>query len=354
VQLSYLKKTRTRETYLEKIQTKAKGTVALSKVALNKWDAFCVKQYQKNGDQVVLDLISEDEQTRFDTLQAYVNYLNEELASSTIPNYFSKLSDFLYYMGIKLDPRDVKHNISFPIIHEQEAEPFTVDEQQMIINSVPNQKKAIYLCSSSSGMRIGSIMQLRKKDISYELNRPMVKVRAETTKKKRSYTTFFSKEADKYLRPLLKTKEDDELIFTKNPDWHHAEINEGNIFRRRLVQLGWIDRTNTGRYKKNIHSFRSHFITKVARHDANLSKKMSGQKGYLLSYDRLSDQELLEEYLKFEPDLLIFDTMKKDLKITQLQEVIKQKEGLQAQIDRIYDLLGLGFTPYQTNSRADN
>ena len=34
---------------------------------------------------------------------------------------------------------------------------------------------------------------------------------------------------------------------------------------------------------------------------------MVGEKGYLLSYDRLTDDELLEQYLKFEPDLLIYD-----------------------------------------------
>ena len=350
--MSYLKKDRTRESYFERMKTKAPLTVRNGRYYLQKWDSFCESQFKKNGDQVIQDLKKEDESTTYDVMQSFVNHISNGLQPSSVPNYFSRVRDYLHYMGIKLDSKDVQHNVMFPRTEYEEAEPFTTEEQLLILGLASHKQKAIYLLASSSGMRIGSIMQLRKSDFRTDGPRIMIKVRAETTKLKRAYTTFISKEAEKYVRPYLKV-EDQDLVFTKNKNWHHAEINEGNIFRRLLIKSGLVSRKKTGRYKKNIHSFRAHFITKVARTDPNLSKKMTDQKGYLLQYDRLTDEDLLESYLKFESDLLIFDTSKKDNKIQELQKVnslyqdaLKAKDEAIQQRDTILKGLKLGFTPY--------
>ena len=81
---------------------------------------------------------------------------------------------------------------------------------------------------------------------------------------------------------------------------------------------------------KNVttHSFRAYFITKVARLDYNLSKLYTGQKGYLLQYDRLNDEEKLEKYLEFEPELYIYENkvQKKEIeKLTEELDVTKKK-----------------------------
>ncbi len=63
----------------------------------------------------------------------------------------------------------------------------------------------------------------------------------------------------------------------------------------------------SGHHKITTHSFRAFFITKVSRHDPNLAKYFAGQEQSrdLLMYDRLTVDEKLENYIKFEPDLLI-------------------------------------------------
>ena len=74
-------------------------------------------------------------------------------------------------------------------------------------------------------------------------------------------------------------------------------------------------------------SLPAYFITKVSRKDPNFAKKLAGQKGYLLQYDRMSEEEKLAKYLEIEPELLIFDQSRKMAEIKKLQ---KEKSELES------------------------
>ena len=65
-------------------------------------------------------------------------------------------------------------------------------------------REMLYLAQSSSGMRIGEMVQLRKKDIHTDTARLMVKIPAAFTKTGVARTTFFSAEAAKLVAPRLK------------------------------------------------------------------------------------------------------------------------------------------------------
>ena len=97
---------------------------------------------------------------------------------------------------------------------------------------------------------------------------------------------------------------------------------------------------DTGRFQINTHSFRAYFITRVSRHDPNIAKKLAGEKGYLLQYDRLTDEEYVENYLKFEDDLTVFDLtqryQKQNLKQKELYE--KNQQQIIEQNKKIEDL----------------
>ena len=61
---------------------------------------------------------------------------------------------------------------------------------------------------------------------------------------------------------------------------------------------------------------------------------MTGHGGYLLQYDRLTNEEKLEMYLKLEPELLIFDEARNKAEIEKLQteksELEKNKANLES------------------------
>ena len=57
----------------------------------------------------------------------------------------------------------------------------------------------------------------------------------------------------------------------------------------------------------------------MSRKDPNLAKFFSGQKGYLLQYDRLSDEEKLALYVEIEPSLLVSDKARDRERIRNLE-----------------------------------
>ena len=164
----------------------------------------------------------------------------------------------------------------------------------------------MYLAQASSGMRIGELVQLRKKHLNTDSERIMVKIPAAFTKRRRARTTFFSKEVSVSLLPRLGTMDDSDLMFGSSEDKDRAAHTEAEYLRRilRRIELGTKYPFN-GRSMITTHSFRAYFITHASRIDPNLAKYLAGQKGYLLQYDRPTDEEKLEYYLKLEPDLLV-------------------------------------------------
>jgi hypothetical protein len=145
------------------------------------------------------------------------------------------------------------------------------------------------------------------------------------------------------LRPKLRKLNDEDLVFASNENSRYAEINAEQKLRRAIVKVGLDMRyESTNRYYINTHSFRAYGITKISRHDPNFAKKIAGQKGYLDQYDRITDEEKLELYqkyeidlivdnsikLKAEQDLLVNDSARKDKQIEDLQSALKGKEEL--------------------------
>ena len=190
-------------------------------------------------------------------------------------------------------------------------------------------------------MRIGEAVKIRKKDVILTLKRPMIKIPAKITKTRRGRTTFISSEAWGFLQPVYAKLEPDDYLFGTKQN------SEDVLFNRYCAKVGLNQTYESGIRQITLHSFRAYFITKVSRYDENLAKKLVGQKGYLLQYDRLTDEEKLELYLEFEKELLIYDNtkLKQDLakakseKITMemMQETINDVAEIKEQIKKILD-----------------
>jgi len=185
-------------------------------------------------------------------------------------------------------------------------------------------------------MRIGEAVQIRKSDLDFSYDRIMIKIPAKITKTKSGRTVFISKEAGEFLKPTLKKIEDDSLVWgtSENPD--NAVAAEEITFRRYLDKTGLAERYQTTRTRKiTLHSFRAYFFTKAVRiHNENYAHKMTGHGGYLMQYDRLTDEEKLECYLELEPNLFVYDLSIKNEEIKNLKEANKTKQMLQDKVER--------------------
>jgi len=321
---------RNKDSFMRKIESLDDSTKSTYKIVLQNFENYCMQQTGKSN--YVTELRDLDSDGIFDFLQGWINS-NSTLSSSTTRLYFSKLKKYLYHMGVKLHPQDIKEELNFKHSVQEDLYGLTLDDIQNIINSLRYKHKVQFICQLSSLMRISELIQLRKKHLISNGENIIVKIPASIAKFKKGRTTFFSKEASKLLRPILREKQDNDLIFGSSENKVNSKLNSEQILRKALIRIGLdMKYETTNRFMVNTHSFRAYGITKLSRHDPNLAKKIAGQKGYLDQYDRLTDEEKLELYEKFEIDLIIDNNLKLKKEKQILESKLETTENLKVRI----------------------
>ncbi|MBI3842644.1 MAG: site-specific integrase [Thaumarchaeota archaeon] len=324
---------RTQESYFEKISTQAIGTQRGIKQTISSFFSYCMEKGM--GDPILL--MKKSEEDCLDLLQGWINRnAQQQIAGSTIKHKFSQLNGFLHYMGIKMTPQDIRVNLKFPKIVKEEPYPLQLEEIQKILEHTNGKKKGLYLSLLSSGMRIGEAVQLRKKDFDLSKQRIMVRIPAKMTKTRTGRTTFISKEAASFIKTKLRSLDDDDLVFGSSELVENARMNEIVTLHRTLEKAGLNQKyEGLNRRKITLHSFRAYFFTKAARTiGEDYAHMLTGHGGYLPQYNRLTDDEKLELYLKLEPELLVYDSSRKAAEIEKLQAEVSEKEKLNDEIQR--------------------
>ena len=273
------------------------------------------------GIEDLIDSRPNDEQV-YDYLQARINALQARgINPISISIYFSHIRQYLHYRGIRLHQADIRQCLNFPKKIVEELRPLEMDTFRKMLNACRAKSEMLYLAQSSSGMRIGEMVQLRKKDIHTDMARLMVKIPAVFTKTRVARTTFFSSEAAQLVAPRLKKIGDLDRVFGNDNDAESNVRREAKHLAELQKRMGIHDKyETTGRNVITTHSFRAFFITKVSRKDPNLAKYFAGQKGYLLQYDRQTDAEKLAIYIKLEPLLLVSDKARDQERIRKLEQ----------------------------------
>ena len=320
------KVSRTKESFKEKIQFLNEATKEAIGHLIHNFENFSMEKYGK------VDLISDLKQAKdeelYDVLQNWINW-NDKLSASTVRTYFSHLRKYLHYFGIKLNDQDIKAELTFKHKIQEERYGLKLSDIQSILKEMRYKNKVQYMCQLSSLMRIGEIIQLRKKHLILGQSNIIVKIPPTIAKFGKGRTTFFSKESSKLLLPMLKDKKDNDLVFgcsnDPNKSAYHNKVNSFSstkqVLRLAVKKVGLTETyESTKRYIINTHSFRAYGITKLSRHDPNFAKKIAGQKGYLLEYDRMDDEEKLNLYEKYETDLIIDTNEKQKAEIKKLEE----------------------------------
>jgi len=262
--LTFLTKEKTKQTFEDRLAKKAPGTRDLYKIALRNFEKFCDDHYNRSMDEVISEFSVVDEQTVCDTLQDWIDWnVSQKKGSSTIRMWFSCLHNYLRYRRVKID---IKENIDFPKKIEEELYPLQLEDIHKLLSVAKYDKKCLYLCHLSSGMRIGELMQLRKKDLELK-KRIVVKIPAEYTKSKKGRTTFFSIEAQKMLLPKIKKLKDDDFLFGKRDvtSTKSKTNNEQIILSNYLNKVGIDGRYANNHHKITTHSFRAFFHNKIIK-----------------------------------------------------------------------------------------
>ena len=334
---SYLK-TPTIENYLNRIRLKEKGTLKNVKSHLGRFDKYLKDTYDKSSNVVlneILELpVEKQERSLYEIIQDYVNHLSNldnHLGNPIAPLYVKHavgiIRGYLRYFGFRITSEDVKDNIVLSKVIEEEREPLSRENLQLIVNNSTGLRRAMYLVMSSSGMRIGETLQIRKRDFDFDsYERVMIKLPAKITKTKKTRITFISKESEKELLRYIKNTSNDSFVF--NPDNRKIEgftINESKIFGRIREKLGMNDRYESGVSKVSLTgSLRSWFVSRCNRVDFGFGHALAGHDLYMKRYDRITLEEKVELYLKSEKTLQVFDYLDED-KINEINIEYKRK-----------------------------
>jgi len=347
----YLDTLNTTESYFSHIQTKSRSHQTLSKIALDWFEKFLLGKFGKPMTTVLEDLMNQkaDHQKQsknlFAILQDFINYLEiQEASPSTIREYFNLIKKYLNWYGFEVYSESVKSRLNFPQRIEEEDYPLTLEDIKTLLNGASSSRRLLYFFLSSTGMRIQETLKLRKRDLDFSQDRVMVKIKGSYTKTKKPRKTFITKEAYWNLKPILKNKKDDDLIFTDNPDSEKAKHLEETYFSDLRIKTGLDDRYDTGRHKITLHSFRSWFITKANRLDSDFGNALSGHGKYMAKYVRLTDSEKCELFLKAEPKISIYERADED------QE--KEIESNRMRISELEDEVKSLVTLYKNFSKA--
>lgn len=343
---SFLFKKRTKEEYFKKISGEPFATRKNREMTISNFEKFVSKRYEKRNSDEIFEELSvlqglERENALYDMLQDWINWNQKEgRTNSTVRAMFSNLRQYLYFKGIKTDPQDIKANLKFGKKVDDERHPLSDEEYRSIVNAFSKSpvRQSLYLYLGSSGSRIGETLKLRKRDLDFSQQRIKVSIPASITKTRKGRTTYMSKETEAKLKPILDRLNPDDLIFTKeyaNPS--SAVIVEQKSLIKVLDRLVLNSRYSSNNFRKiTSHSFRSYFFTKAARkHGENYAHKMTGHGGYLMQYDRLTEEEKLKMYLELEPDLMIFDQTRNELEISRLREENQSIKELRDEVKKL-------------------
>ena len=154
---------RTKESFRDKISSQKTGSVEGFFITIDNFEKFSMEKFGKVN--IIPDMLEGTDQEIIDTLQAWINFMNVDLAASTVKMYFSRLKKYLHYMGIKINEQDVKNELEFRRLPKEELYGLTLDDIQKILDQFGYHTKVQFMCQLSSLMRIGELTQLRKKHL---------------------------------------------------------------------------------------------------------------------------------------------------------------------------------------------
>jgi len=346
--MSIITKTKSTETFLASLDQVPVNTKLNYKKSIVRFQKFC-KSHQNNmtPEELCRELLiikKQDEDkyidTLYDILQEFIAESHKTLSGNSIKTLFSCLRGYIYHLGVRTNPQDIKMMLKFPRIETEEKYPLSVDELRLIVDHFSRLpfRKACFLAESSSGMRIGEVLQVKKSDLIFK-ERIEIYIRASKSKNGKGRTVYISKECQDELEKYIDTLDDDDFVFYRgvSDDSKIRASNTARALREACDRLGLDMKYDNDRYKINTHSLRAFFFTQAVRkHGENYAHRMTGHGGYLMQYDRMNDDEKLKMYKELEPNLAVYATTKADLEIERLKiQQTKENKELKDELDEL-------------------
>ena len=331
------------EEKISKLSPKTKENILSVKKSFNQ---FCIEKYDGRKDEEIfkelqsLDL--ERDKAIREVLQLYIDWLyQKDTLTTTVRSYISKVKRIFSHYGLKFDTKGFEDPLELKPIIREELHRLTIEEIQKIFKFASHRKMSFYLALASTGARPGELLQIRKRDVDTSMERVKLRIQAENVKVRAGRSVWLTKEAGAWLMPRLKELDEDDLVWAKNENPSFALKNESTQFSKLVDKAGFGEKYQSNNFRQiTLYSFRSFFFGQAADiHREGYAHKILGHGGYLPQYDRMSDKQKLDWFLKVEPELTIDETRRLRLKMSEVEDENNQLKKLQLQLDNMSHMM---------------
>ena len=323
---------------------------------------FLQLKYNCNEFDLV-NSIKKGELDVYNILKEFVLFLDRSnYGSKSIQLRLAATKGYLRHLGIKIYSEDLKQMVRVPKIVRQREKPLTKEIIQRVLRNVSPKLQTVILVLTSSGMRIGELVQLRLSDIDFTTKPTTIRIRAETTKTRESRETFLTTEATDSLKDYLRRhfKWEEELanshlknvfLFGRtsmasrkfdpekiNTDSYSARNLLMKILANALKKIPELDENNeNGRRVVHFHALRKFFRTTVGNIcGRDFAEALIGHRFYMDTYYQLPDEKKREMFLEVEPHLTISDTKSIEKNFKSLSA---KHNSLEAKVDDLLQYL---------------
>lgn len=322
---SFLLKKKQEQTFEQKIANRSKRTREIFETVQKSFNQFCLEFYENRTSQEIFEELRTLEDSQrvdaiFDILQSWIDWnYRKNVLTSTLKVYFSKLKVLFHYEGFRIHPQDIKDNLVWQKKIREELHALQMDEIRQILAVAKPKKRAFYLALLSTGARPGELLQAKKQDFDLSGSRVKITIHPEGVKTRSGRSVYLTKESARFVVPILKQKQDNQMVFGKHKDPLIAEKNESKTFSRYCDVVGFTERYHSNNYRKiTLYSFRSFFFGKCADiRREGYAHRMIGHGGYLPQYDRMDDEKKITWFLDVEPELTVDQTERYALELEQ-------------------------------------
>lgn len=264
----------------------------------------------------------------------YVLYLKNEknLAKTTLNNYMCTLDLFYSMNDIVINKKKIVK--LFPESRKISGDlPYTLELSQQALRNLQRKSKfkALFLMMVSSGSRAGFVEYLKFRDIGeYEkFGCKSIRVYSGT---KDEYLSFLNPEAVESLNEFVSEEQKvrvinpDSFVFTrKGKSEHMLGIDVSKAFRRYFKNMDFGDKLNGHNRIAIAHGLRKRWNTIAKSSNANSSviEKLYGHSSTIQldnRYFKPTWETLVDEYVKFMPELIVDEAKRKDIEIKKLRE----------------------------------
>ncbi len=315
------------------VRSQSHDTIRAYRNGLKKFESYINSRYGCQLDAIPARIFSKEIDVYVLLRDFVVDQSKKSFKAVTIEVAVNAAKGYLRYCGVRIYSEDFKQVVKMPRKIKTKEIPLTKELLVRLLRNVSPKLQTVILVATSSGMRIGELVQLTLSDIDFESNPTKITIRAETTKTRTSRETFLTQEATNSLKDYLKryfgweeNKSNSHLSmriifgrtsFSKTKILDETKLKSHSVDAAKSLLQATLDnflkkipdlriKNEDGRNAIHFHAFRKFFRTAVGNAvGRDFAESLIGHRFYMDTYYQLTEDKKREMYRAAEIHLSI-------------------------------------------------